>query len=231
MTNDFDKQWLAQKYPGLAITDEEISGFVEFTATYNREQNSFLILEKDTIDTIGGIKLSGRYKIQIQDKGKRTFSSLPAVYVSGVDHITDRHFNQTDKSGCLCSPLEEGRFLNPEFQFILFFEQLVLPFLYGQVFYTLEKHWPWVDYAHGSTGLLESYFRMVNPQRAHECIEKLSKSPDWLRIKSLLNQKSEIKGHTFCFCPSKDQIRRCHHDAWQGIRLLRKDIKDLGITI
>lgn len=231
MINDFDRQWIAQKYPGLVITDEDISGVVEFTATYNKALNSFQILEKDTIDEIGGIKLSGRYKILIQDKEKRAFSSLPALFVSGVDPIMDRHFNQTDKSGCLCSPLEETKFLNPEFQFIPFFEQLVIPFLYGQVFYTLEKHWPWVDYAHGTTGLLESYFRLGTPQKAQECIEKLSKSTDWERIKSLLNQTSEIKGHTFCFCPIKDQIRRCHRDAWQGIRVLRKDIKDLGIAI
>lgn len=231
MTNDFDKQWVAQKYPGLEITNEGISGVVEFTATYNKEINSFLILDREIDDTIGGVKLSCRYSILIQDKGKRTFSSLPAVYVNDVEPIMDRHFNHTDKSGCLCSPLEENKFLNPEFQFIPFFEQLIIPFLYGQEFYTLKKHWPWVDYAHGSTGLLESYFRLAKPNMAQECFEKLSNSADWPRIKSILSQKSEIKGHTYCFCPSRDQIRRCHHDAWQGIRLLRKDIKDQGIPI
>lgn len=231
MTNVFDNQWIVQKYPGLAITDEGISGVVEFTATYNKETNSFLILDKETVDIIGGTKLSGRYKILIQDKGKRTFSNLPAVYVDDLEPIMDRHFNQTDKSGCLCSPLEENKFLNPKFQFITFFEQLVIPFLYGQEFYTREKHWPWVDYAHGTTGLLESYFRLAKPNMAQDCVEKLSNCTDWPRVKSILSQKAEIKGHTFCFCSSRDQIRRCHHDAWQGIRLLRKHIKDLKLTI
>lgn len=231
MISENDKIWLSEKYPKLVTNDKGIDGIIEFSATYNFETNRFLILEKDTVNEVGGVMLSGIFTIHIQERVQKIFSNLPALYIENIDTSMDRHFNQTDKTGCLCSPLEEEEFLFPSFHFKLFFEQLVIPFLYGQLFYSINKHWPWSEYGHGSTGLFESYFRIADPNKAGECIEKLSKNIDWKKIKSLLIQKTDVKGHTPCFCAAKDHIRRCHPYAWKGIQQLKYDIKSLGIKI
>src|ERR1700727_2238404 len=47
--------------------------------------------------------------------------------------------------------------LSGAFQIRAFLEQLVIPFLYGQVFYSSKNRWPWAEYAHGATGILEAY--------------------------------------------------------------------------
>jgi hypothetical protein len=49
-------------------------------------------------------------------------------------------------------PLEEDDFLDPEFQFRLFLERLVIPFLYGQAFYSANGRWPWIEYDNGELG-------------------------------------------------------------------------------
>lgn len=227
-----DKKWLQKQYPKLVAGSEEVSGIIEFTATYNEKNNRFLILNKDVTDTVGGCSLTGSFKIQIRERTNKSFSDLPALIVEDVETIPDRHFNQSDKTACLCSPLDEGEFLEPSFQFITFFEKLVIPFLYGQLFYSKEGRWPWITYAHGVTGLLESY--SVNGDdsaKAKVCIQKLSMDRNWPRIRSLLAQKSYIKGHIPCFCEKEDQIRRCHPKALSGIRQLRIDIGSLRITI
>ena len=68
--------------------------------------------------------------------------------------------------------------------------------------------------------------------KAQECVQKLSLDrAAWPRIKLALIQKSNIKGHTPCFCPNMDHIRRCHPNAWKGIRQLKQDVKEHGVNI
>jgi len=231
MVTDQDKIWLSQHYSELTSNNTGVSGAIEFAATYNEQTHRFQIIEDDIFDEVGGVKLNGSFKINIQERVDKRFSDLPALYVENIDTIMDRHFSQIDKSACLCSPLEENEFLFPTFQFQPFLEQLVIPFLYGQLYFTNKKHWPWQDLAHGGSGLLESYFRLSEPNKAEECVQRLSHVADWEQIKRALMQKSEVKGHTPCFCPKKDHIRRCHPDAWKGIQKLKGDIKALGIKV
>jgi hypothetical protein len=191
----------------------------------------FKFLKKIYVTKFGGVKLNGSFKINVEERSDKAFSDLPALYVENVDTSMDRHFSQRDKSGCLCSPLEENEFLFPTFRFQPFIEELIIPFLYGQLYFTSKRRWPWQDLAHGGSGLLESYFRLADPSKAKECIQRLSHVADWVQIKRVLMQKSEIKGHTPCFCPQKDYIRRCHPEAWKGIQKLRYDIKEFGLNI
>jgi len=176
--------------------------------------------------------LEGSFNIKIEERKNKTYSNLPALFVEGVDIIADRHINTYDKSACLCSPLEENEFLEPTFKFELYFEHLIVPFLYGQLFYNSEKRWPWSEYAHGSVGLLDSYLIISDSSKAKECQQKLAADIiNWPRIRTALLQKSDIKGHTQCFCPKRDQIRRCHPNAWKGIQLLKNHLRMQGVTI
>lgn len=234
MLNNEDIKWLALNYPDLQVIGGVLSGTIRFSATYNDQSNSFLILNQTVDNTLGGIPLSGVFRIKIQERVDKSLSSLPALFVEGVDPIPDRHFGKQDHSACLCSPFEEDDFLQPQFDFRKYFEQLVIPFLYGQQFYSYHKRWPWFDYAHGATGLLQSYGRIaqVSSGQLTGYLKKLAHDRDaWPKIKSALMQKSEVKGHSYCFCIKGDKIRRCHPDALPGIQKLRQDIKNMKIDI
>lgn len=231
-----DREWLRVAYPELACSETgEISGTLDFSATYNEKENCFLILGNGIEDTVGGLRLDGKFKIEIRDTPDVVTSRLPSLYIEGVAPVADRHINETpnDHRACLCSPLVEEKYLTSDFQFRRYFEELVMPFLYGQLFYDREKRWPWQDLSHGSIGLLESYYRLGNPTKAKECLEKLPRDgQNWGRIKTALAKKSRISGHNICFCKSGEKLRSCRHaDAWKGAERLRKDILAQGLLI
>jgi hypothetical protein len=232
MLTEKDEQWLREVYPDLAPTAEGVVGILKFRATYNNQTGRFLVLRDGLSDDVGGLALSGEFNVRVQKRDDKTISDLPALYVADVDSTADRHFGQKDKSGCLCSPLEEDEFLRPEFRFREFLEQLVIPFLYGQVFYSNNRQWPWQEYAHGATGLLQSYSEIANSSKAMDCVRKLAQCGDvWPRMRAALLQKPYLKGHTPCFCKSGDPIRRCHPSALQGAVQLQRDIRTLAIPI
>jgi len=235
MLRSEDEHWLRDKYPRLIPGGNGVAGNIAFTATYNNHADRFQILSDGTTDLTGGLALSGDFSLRIQERSHKTFSALPAVYIEGLEPSRERHIGRQDrnedKSACLCSPFVEHEFLQPEFQFRPFLEQLVIPFLYGQVFYSLRQQWPWPEYAHGAVGLLEAYSKIAGPAKAEYCPGLLRQDNAWGRIEAAFRQKLFIKGHTPCFCPKMDHIRRCHSSAWQGIQKLQRDIRELGIRL
>lgn len=227
-----DERWLSEAYPGLVCSAEGVSGHIAFTATYNSERNLFLILKEGVVNSVGGLPLSGSFSVRIEERTDKSISALPALYVEWVETIDHRHFSQIDKSACLCSPLEEGAFLIRDLQFAPFLEQLVIPFLYGQVFYSRNQHWPWAEYAHGAAGLLEAYGDAAEPANAADLLGRLARDRRaWPRIRAALQQEPYIKGHTLCFCPTPDQIRRCHPRALRGALRLQQDVRGQTVPI
>jgi len=226
MVTEQDKEWLRESHPGLVVTADDISGAVEFSAFYNENTNTFLQTDRAASDIPDGILLDCQYDIRIQRRSDKRFSHLPALLVEAVDPIADRHFGQHDRSACLCSPLAEEEFLIPEFNFPLYMKELVVPFLYAQTFYSIHKHWPFPEFSHEATGLLESYFALDNSEKAELCLQVLSHcaQPQWERINALLFISGEIKGHMPCLCPKRDHIRRCHPTALAGLRRLKEHI-------
>ena len=227
-----DEQWLRATHPKLIPTEDGgIAGTIEFSASYDERRNLFIPLSRRKADEEDSSVLYCSFEIEIQERNDKSTSQLPALRVRGVDAIPDRHFNVRDNSACLCSPFEELDFTQPEFQFRVFLEKLVVPFLYGQAFYTAKGYWPWEEYAHGVTGILEAYFRVGDESRARDCVLRLSQAIEWPSIKSALLQKPYVKGHTPCFCLKKDPIRRCHPDALKGALRLQQDLRVLDISL
>jgi hypothetical protein len=223
--NDQDKEWLKENYPNLSVGQKEISGSVDFDATYNAQSGIFLILKKDITDTVGGLRLFGNFTIHIEERIDKSLSQLPALHVENIETVMDRHFNQKDSLACLCGPFQEDEYLKPTFNFPRFFDELVIPFLYGQLFYSLQKKWPWPDLAHGATGLLESYTKADDPSKGQECLQKLSIQNDWAKIKRLLTQNNSIEINTPCLCPKGGKIRICHPSALKALQQLRIDAR------
>ncbi len=231
MVEDDDREWLRRRFPGLSAESERVWGALRVEATYNAKTGRFLALAADAENTVGGVALSGNFTIKMRQRDDRTLSRLPALWVQGVEPIPERHFSQTDRTACLCSPFEEDEFLIPAFQFRKYFEELVIPFLYGQLFYSKHGYWPWSEYAHGATGLLQSYARVDDPSKAKDCIEKLSRDAGWPNIRAVLAQGTRINGHVRCFCSKKDFMKRCHPAALKGLRMLRNDASKQGLYL
>ena len=231
MLNESDEAWLREAHPGLTLDGDAVDGTITFTAAYHQPSNRFVILANGDVATNGAVTVGGTFHIRIQKRTDTTDSRLPALYVRGIDPTAERHFNQRDRSACLCSPFDEDDFLQPQFQFRPYLEQLVVPFLYGQISYSSQGRWPWADYAHGATGILEAYAKIADPTRAQQCLEKLAQDRTWPNIRSALWQKPNIKGHTPCFCLSLDHIRRCHPIALQGALQLQRDLRAQGLSI
>jgi len=231
MLNQSDEAWLRGAHPDLIREGDTVEGTITFTAAYHQPTNRFVILANQDTAPSGAVTLAGTFHIRIQERTDTTDSRLPALYIQGIDPAPERHFNQRDKSACLCSPFDEDDFLQPEFQFRPYLEQLVVPFLFGQNFYSSQERWPWPEYAHGATGVLEAYSTFADPSRAQQCLQKLTKDRTWPYIRSTLQQKPHVKGHTPCFCLSLNHIRRCHPMALQGALQLQKDLRAQGISI
>lgn len=228
-----DERWLAENYPSLVFQDNTIVGKLSFSATYNEKTNQFFIRRNGEVDVWDGIALSCEYQIRIVSRDKITYSTLPALYVDEIEIVDSRHFG-FDHSACLCSPLQEKEFGFPALNFPKFFEELVLPFLYGQSFYSAYHRWPWREYAHGATGLLESFTdedTIVDQAMIQDFLAILAiDQRAWPNIKDAL-RRDQIKGHLPCFCPRHDQIRRCHPKALEGIRRLQQHVNEHSIRL
>jgi hypothetical protein len=222
-------------YPGLLVSGDrtDITGQITITAAYDSEFNKFLNLTDGKVNTIGGLVLSGSFEISIRKKIDTPQRSLPAMLIlnKGFEIIEDRHFNKVDSSACLCGPIEEATFIEKGYSFQSFFEEFIVPFLYGQLYFDQYKAWPWEEYGHGTIGTLESYRNANDETKTDRCLVFLKRDTrNWNYLKKLLLQKKNIGGHTLCICGSNQIIRKCHHLAWQGIILLKNNIKTKDIT-
>jgi hypothetical protein len=233
MTSE-EERWLLSSFPGLVLCDEDVTGTISFTATYNGETELFLRLDDDATDDVGGIRLSCSYRVHIkqQPQSANPFARLPTLRVDDLEPTADRHFRK-NKNACLCSPMEESDFLSPQLDFRRFVEELVIPFLYGQSFYSAYHRWPWPEYAHNATGLLEAFHDRPFRERAGIqrfllllCVD----SQAWPSIRATLG-RGVIKGHVPCFCDIHDQIRRCHPKALLGLRLLHQLVRSEFLTL
>ena len=225
-------QWLEEHFPNLNYdeTTTILSGNIDFVATYNLDNDQFLILFPGVANTIGGVTLSGKYSIKIE-KPLSNFQ-LPRLYVEEDrgKYYSDRHLNG-DGTACLCGPLEEANYAKVGLSFPEFLASLVIPFLYGQIYYDTYHKWPWKEYSHGEIGALESYLASQDELIVEPCLKQLKAGKNWSAIKLLLTQKSEIKGHTACICEKKDHIRRCHPEIWRALNKLRNAVKKKVLDI
>lgn len=228
-----DERWLRSNFPELKVEALGLKGVVEFTACYDPTARKFLILGSPVEPPAGATTLSVKHEISIVDRTGVSTSRLPAVRIHSVTPTRDRHINVSDNSACLCSPLVEDEFLTPGLNFRLFYEELVLPFLFGQTYYTQMKRWPWGDFSHGAAGVMESYKQLSDPNHAERSLAVLRLDKNWLKIKKLLSQSLPIRGNAQCICEKKFRTRigACHPIAHEGLEMLRAHIRRRGLQI
>lgn len=225
-----DRPWLERAYPGLTAVGDAVDGRTRFQAGYSAAANLFLIGEPDTTQ-VGYAVLDFEFAIRIEERKPTAYSALPTLFVGGLEPNPQRHISR-DSSACLCSPLEESEFLLPQFFFRSYFEKLVVPFLYGQAYFSLHQRWPWSEYSHSAVGLLESYATSHGAEKIETCLALLKRFPThWWRIRAALLQRANVKRTTPCFCGRRGQIGRCHPAAMDGLQRLRVEIIEFGIRI
>lgn len=231
MLTSQDKKWLSKAYPDLKPNGHNLSGIIEFTATYNEQSGLFLILGPNIYDDVGGLSLSGKFKVRIDERVRMNLSKLPALFIEEIEQSPDRHFS-ADSSACLCSPLEEREFLQPEFQLRKYIEELVIPFLFGQIFFSKENRWPWGDYQHGGIGLLQSYFNFdgqITKNFVIEFLSYLKQDRNWPSYRRLLVMTRPSK--QICACGSAYILRDCHPEVLKGLARLKADISNLAMNL
>lgn len=226
-----DSVWLAREYPELRPAPYVVKGLLKFTGAYHEESGRFFIINDEPAHAELGTVLSGAFEIRIRGRLDFEATTLPRLFVDGVPPTLDNHFYQNDFSACLCSPLQHEDFLIPEFQVRRFFNELVVPFLYGQVFLSVYGKWPWGEFAHGATGILEAYAFTNGERKTQRCVGFLAQDHNWPRIKSILLQEREVDGNLECFCRSGQSIGRCHPQALRGTQLLQKDLRYWPISL
>lgn len=229
MVNIDEFEWLSREFPGLNVVSEGVEGPVTFTANWDgdRSGREFILWPSPEEETTGET-LTVTYSIRISPTREDSASRLPELNIVGLGACLDRHLQQPSGTACLISPLEEGPFLRPDFSFRVFFEQLILPFLYGQRFYELHERWPWGEYSHGLAGVLESYGRLKSfaEEVTTECLRQLHREPSaWEKIRAFLQSFDEIIGFERCFCSKHCRLKDCHPEALFGLKQLRRNLK------
>lgn len=232
MLSAIDLDWLGAAYPGMGPTESGgVSGVVNLSATYHRERNLFQILYPGGEDVIGGLQLAGTFNISIEQRMHDSSSRLPALRIEGLTSNANRHISR-DGTACLCSPFVEKEFLEPSFAFRSYLEELVIPFLFGQLYYERENDWPWDQYSHGDLGILESYEPATSRVDVEECLSQLRRENlMWTRVRRILRQRGAVSDSTPCVCKLRHRMAGCHPRALRGLRQLRQDLRAMNIQL
>lgn len=116
-----------------------------------------------------------------------------------IPSVSDRHINWDD-TACLCARAESKKYYPPGSGLVHFLENLVVPFLTAQFYFTAHGSWPWPERGHGAKGILEAYDGILGTSDGHV-------------IASFLQSrlfKKRPGGHTSCPCGSGLTLRHCH---------------------
>lgn len=246
-----DKEWLKENYSNLEIHAEDgiekISGILNFSMALLEGGKSYIINPNPNIFCKN--EITDQYQIQIELR-RSEFSNLPQVFETGfrIERIAiarnlklvDLHINP-NKSACLCIKPEEPL----EFNVKDFFNNLLIPFFYGQSFFEKFNRWPWKEYAHGPWGLIEwvssqgemkfdildDFLKNLKRSIKLKEEEKIKERVIWDNLKAFLNPNTPFKGHNLCVCGKKELIRRCHPDILKGIWKLKAEIERLNYKI
>lgn len=148
-----------------------------------------------------------------------------------INDKKELHYNEKSNFACLCVPQEERIRFPYGSSFIIFINDLVIPYLFGLSFYDKNGKWPWNEYSHGSLGILE-YYGEHNPKLTIKDVEYISKyirgDNMWIEYSKQIRKPNPEK---YCICGSKKPINKCHDLAWKGIQHLNSEVIRLELNL
>lgn len=199
--------WLRKNYPSLKFIKSK--GIIQGKLYFNREYNGIVINDCYEIE----IKLEQK-KNSILPQVKELNGKLDKMASELTEPLIDQHVNEADKTLCLCIPEMEKEYLPNGFKIDVFFEKILIPYLYWASYKRKFKKAPWGEYAHGDLGYLELYAE--NKIALEKLMEMYSESE--------LKNISRMKGHNNCLCDSGKKVRGCHKLIYVAIHKLRKNL-------
>lgn len=198
-----DFNWLEENHSGLKfdILKNQINGTIFFSRIFK------------------GISISDTYNISIGLNPKAE-SMLPTVKETGGRirctanevrrKLVDMHVNE-DGTLCLCIYEKESEYFPDGFDLVVFFDQLLEPYLFWVSHIEKYHQPPWDEYAHGRLGYLELFAGgEIDLIRLNEIIPK----------EEIENYK-KMKGHSPCPCNSGRKLRSCHTRIYNAVYLLK----------
>ncbi len=204
-----------------------------------KKSNKYVINPDDSYNDLDGCIIEDKYNIEMSfDK----FNLIPSVRELdgriqaskekwGIKENIDIHLFH-DGRLCLCTMPEIALKLPNGFNFPDFFDYFLIPNLYYQSYFEKYGKEPWKGYSHADQGILESYFRCIGQygsvhfQIVLLFIQNLSSN----KVKNIILRNEEIKGHHLCICGSKQKFRKCHQEAFMGLKKLQSDYRLLKLV-
>lgn len=130
---------------------------------------------------------------------------FPKVYETegAIPREDDRHIN-SDGSMCLAVQPEEVRMCRKGLTLLVFFEEVLIPFLAVQsaINKKLIDGFPQGEYGHGEEGILQFYRQLFGTNDINTIV---------LGIRKILGKQTDRNG--LCFCGSGLKTKYCHNQA------------------
>ncbi|MDP2631761.1 MAG: hypothetical protein Q8P30_03285 [Candidatus Uhrbacteria bacterium] len=199
-----DFKWLEENHPSLKfdVFKNQINGTVSFSRIFKE------------------ISIFDTYNISIGLNNPKALSIIPTVKETGERigrvakevgrKLVDMHVNE-DGTLCLCIYEKEREYFPEGFDLIVFFDQLLEPYLFWISYIEKYHKPPWDEYAHGRLGYLELFADgEIDLARLNEIIPK----------EEIENYK-KMKGHVPCPCNGDRKLRNCHTKIYNAIYLLK----------
>lgn len=149
-----------------------------------------------------------RFSIEIE-LAKNHPESLPIVREVGgrIPHHADRHVNAVDGTACVLLPDERWWLWPKGSSLCTYLEGPLRNYFLGQIAVELGHPWPFGEWGHGTSGIIQYYTQLLGSGDPHVITEFL----ECLRAK-------KIKGHWRCPCGSGRRLRDCHQDFVRDLR-------------
>jgi hypothetical protein len=175
------EETVQERYPDLRLTIE--NGTLLFRGSFP------VLYEGQVLD---------RFLIEISFP--QGITKLPIVREIGgrIPKTVHRH---VFTSGALCTEVPELTMLRGNYSLLSYLDGPVRNYFIGQALVERGEPWPFGEWAHGKTGLLEAYGEILGVAGEREIRRYL----DYLVHK-------KIKGHWACPCGSGKRLRECHAD-------------------
>jgi hypothetical protein len=248
-----EQEWIHSNCPRLRFDGGSpplrLSGLLDFDFTYDGPLALGIAMSFPDFDS----QIRDSYDIEVFfDKPPRPYSKIPRIRETGgriettrrqrgIIHPGDMHIID-DGDICLCTPVDEPLYFTDGFTLDQYITKLVIPFLYGQAFFEKYGVWPLEGRGHGVIGILESYAEAAGRG------QKL----DPLQVKSMLDiadnksiapvHDNIVRSHLIlegsvlpnadekCVCGSGKRFGNCHPQAYKGILLLWRDLRQSSLS-
>lgn len=221
MITDLDRQWIKQYYSGLDTLIEESSKYIlkgkfQFRAGFDpeKQENGYVINPDKSFSSPDRI-LDDEYEIEIEipkeDTKDHNFYRFIKETSGKIKSTADRlglkkselHLNPKENL-CVIGRLREDLSIDIK----RFLDGPLLQFFYDQTWFRDHREWPRGHFSHGSLGLLEDYYDLIQSSgsnqeityKAFDQLFKVCEGDERKKCISALCKKGKIKGHWLSFC-------------------------------